>query len=185
MGTCTLFGTVRKIGEGRELKGSDLVCPLGAMGLPAIEGAVCGAYGVKSARLLSGLLIEREAIKLFQEDRDIFECRFDVPRGGNDSRLYLDEMLKSPMVNMLRLRSDAKDYIEENWLELFHTQVGKDREEAFPRTPTKRPDMITKLRERALPKAKLIIFPVQIGDEVLAMGVCFSASSVKNIQITA
>lgn len=185
MGLCSLSGVVAvKDGDKNvPLDSSQLLCPLVMLGLGPVSGAVCGAFGIKSSRILSGCLLECGALNPFDPSRSIFECRFEVPRDDNESRLFKEELFQTSMINMLRLKSDALDFINARWKSYFDG-APPETEAHFPRTPTVYPHLIERLRNEEFPGASLIIFPIKAYSEVIAIGAFFESANVKNITIT-
>lgn len=185
MKLCSLSGVAARItgaGAGSEHE-PKLLCPLVLLGMGPVEGAVCGAFGIKSSRILSGCLMEVGILAPLAPNREFFECRFEVPRDENEARLYKDELNGTTMINMLRLRTDALDFINERWISYFDGSPPGE-ESYFPRSPTSYPHLIERLRTEEFPGAKLIIFPIKALSEVIAIGAYFEPSEVRNIVIT-
>lgn len=183
MATCTLFGIVTNGPNSSKLGVKDIYNPLELLCKQPVPGAICGAFGIKGSKTLGSLLRKNGIITPFASEKQFLECRFDVPKGGEEKRIYLDEMLESKTVNMLRLGRDALDGIAEAWIEKW-PRGSKLKEQTFPRTPTIWPSRIATLRENYLPSAELIIFPLMIEDEILAMGAYFGGpKKIKNLHI--
>lgn len=145
--------------------------------LPSPKGAVTGAYGADGIRVLKVILSKELGIK-----RICQEIEFSVVRDIESSTRIDLEMLKDiKTLNLLRLRIDLVNIVNVFWRRFF---VGSlpENEASFPKTATKRPDLIAKLRECEIFKhIDFFIYPVDLDDHIMVVGTYFKPEEISDL----
>lgn len=147
------------------------------VGLPSPKGAITAAYGVDGIRVLKVLITKGLDLSQICQEVDISVSR-DVEA---TNRITSDMLPKVNTLNLIRLQKDLVNIVNVFWRKLFRGEL-PENEANFPRSATKRPDLIAKLREcEIFSHIDFFIYPVDLGDNVLVVGSYFKPESVLEV----
>jgi hypothetical protein len=161
-------------------------CPksvLDILDLPSPKGCITAAYGHSSASVILG-----KANKFFApEGLAVCPVTFDVARDvGPSTRVGISncdvKLADVTTLNLLRLHSDLRDYVQKQWHAGFLKAGGDEVSESkFIVQATSHPELISELRKAKLLKhINCFIYPVKTDEGAITVATVFkNAASIE------